>query len=190
MSTCSECHRLREETASLFSDYILRRDELALTHKKDKAYESKRRALEKAQGQLNEARKREQQHRDETHYGYGSPDEDLDSTERLAQLKEHLALGNEDAVQQVVFELGPVHNGWQAVPDGVVEGLLTILRNPEMFTSPLAGHLLNYFEFESPRLTPHQKQLCKAFLNAHGNRFTDVFSMQVVAELREGNWLS
>jgi hypothetical protein len=160
-----------------------------MTGKKDKAYDSKRRALEKVEGQLNEARKREQQHRDGTHYGYGSPDEDLDASERLAQLGEHLALGNEHAVQRVIFELGPIHNGRESVPDDVVEGLLTILRNTEMYTSPLAGHVLNYFEFESPRLTERQKLLCRAFLNAHGNSFTDVFSMQVVAELREGNWL-
>jgi hypothetical protein len=190
MTTCSECHRLREETASLFSDYILRRDELAMARKQDKAYESKRRALERVEGQLNEAHKREQQHRDETHYGYGSPDESLGVSERLSQLREHLALVNEQYVQRLIFELGPIHNGWQSVPNEVVEGLLTILRNSEMFTSPLAGHVLNYFEFESPLLTQHQKQLCKAFLTAHGNSFTDVFSMQVIAELREGNWLT
>lgn len=189
MNTCSECHRLREETASLFSEYILRKNELAKTRKNDKAHESKLRALVKVQGQLNEARKREQQHRNEPHYGYGSPDESLEANERLAQLREHLALGSEHAVQQVIFELGPIHNGWHEVPDEVAEGLLTILRTPEMFTSPLPGHVLNYFEFESPRLTQRQKQLCKAFLKAHGNSFTDVFSMQVVAELQEGSWL-
>jgi len=38
MTNCSECHRLREQTAALFSDYTLRRDELAMTRKNDKAY--------------------------------------------------------------------------------------------------------------------------------------------------------
>lgn len=189
MNKCSECQRLREETSSLYSGYILRRDALAMTPKRDKAYDSLRRQLEKTQGQLSEARRREEEHRDEFHSGHGSPDEEFAVPERLAQLRESLSLGDESGVQRVIFELGPTHSGMRTVPDEVVEGLLTILRSPEMYTSSLSGHVLNYFEFEAGNLTKRQKQLCQAFLNAHGNSFSDVFSRQVVAELREGSWL-
>jgi len=184
MVTCPECNRLREETAELFSDYILRKDELSMTRKNYKAFSSKRRALEKVQGRLNEARKREQQHREETHC-YNA----LSIEQKLFQLREHIALGDDDGVQQAIFDLAPSSNGRRSVPDEIVESLLTLLRQPAMASSHLSGHVLNYFEFESKRLTPLQKRQCMAFLEAHGDSFSHVFAMQVVSELREGLWL-
>src|SRR5579871_1932211 len=77
-------------------------------------------------------------------------------------------------------------NDWPKIPDEVVERLLTLLRNEEMYKSPHAGHVLHFFEFESPRLTDRQKWLCIGFLNAHGDQFSDVHSQQVVTELRYG----
>ena len=74
---------------------------------------------------------------------------------KLARLRENIALGNEDDVQQAVFDLNPVINGWKRVPDEVVEGLLTLSRNEKMYPSGLAAHVLNYFEFRiaSPNAT-------------------------------------
>lgn len=109
--------------------------------------------------------------------------------DRLSRLRECIATGDEDRLQQVVFELGPLYNRWQCVPDEVVEGLLTILRNENMYKSHLAGHILNYFEFESKGLTSRQKNLCVGFLNAHGDQFDDTHAVVVITELRNGNYL-
>ncbi len=58
-----------------------------------------------------------------------------------------------------------------------------------MKTSPLGGHLLNYFEFEAPYLSAKAKDRCIGFLNAWGKEFKHVHSMQVVAELQSGDYL-
>jgi len=59
----------------------------------------------------------------------------------------------------------------------------------EMKTSPLSGHLLNFFEFEATYLSQTAKDRCAAFLREWGREFTDVHSVQVVAELRSGPYL-
>lgn len=92
-------------------------------------------------------------------------------------------------MQRAVFDLGGISNNWAVIPDEVVERLLTLLRSENMYKSDLAGHLLNFFEFESPRLSERAKWLCVGFLNAHGNEFAHVHSRQVVAELREDGYL-
>jgi len=135
--------------------------------------------------------KRERQHRLDAHSGYGSSTEsDSSVADKFGRLDECLNAGDADGVQQAIFDLSPIHNGWQVVPDEVVEGLLTLLRTSEMYNSRLAGHVLNYFEFEAPRLSARQKSLCAGFLKAHGDSFTDVHSRQVVVELRNGDYLS
>lgn len=91
---------------------------------------------------------------------------------KIARLRENIELGDEDGVQQAVFELNPVFNGWKRVPDEVVEQLLTVLRDEKMYSSHLAAHVLNFFEFESRHLTSRQKSLCVGFLKAHGDQFT------------------
>jgi hypothetical protein len=58
-----------------------------------------------------------------------------------------------------------------------------------LYPSGLATHVLNYFEFESHHLTQRQKSLCIGFLKAQGDQFTHFHSQQVVAELREGDYL-
>ena len=73
-----------------------------------------------------------------------------------------------------------------------MNGLLSLLSEPGAFESHLAGHVLNYFEFESPTLSSRQKKVCRDFLNENGDRFTDVHAAQVVTELRYsiyGDWL-
>ena len=100
-----------------------------------------------------------------------------------------IAANDSDGVEQAIFDLGSIHCDYDQVPDNLVECLLTLLRNEKMYKSPLAGHILNFFEFEAPRLTSRQKSLCIGFLNAHGDQFTHVHSQQVVAELREGDYL-
>ena len=188
MADCLECARAREECALAFAEYQGCKDELASTRKGDKEFTARRRALEQAQGKLRESRAREAHHREEFHAGNRLPcDEEV--APKIARLRENIELGDEDGVQQAVFDLGPVSNGWKRVPDEVVEQLLTILRDEKMSSSGLAAHVLNYFEFESHHLTSRQKSLCIGFLKAHGDQFTHFHSQQVVAELREGDYL-
>src|SRR5277367_4938282 len=98
---------------------------------------------------------------------------------KFIRLRDSLDVGDADGVQKAIFDLGPTPNNWTTIPDEVVEGLLNLLRSDDMYKSRLAGHVLNYFEFEAPMLSERQKQLCIDFLKAHGNEFTDVHSRQV-----------
>lgn len=111
---------------------------------------------------------------------------EINIKEKFARLQDALQRDNAEGVQEAMFDLGAIRNDWSTIPDEVVERLLTLLRNEEMYKSLYAGHLLNFFEFESSNLTDRQKWLCIGFLNAHGNQFSDVHSRQVVAELRYG----
>lgn len=187
MNDCVECARLREESAIAFSEYLSCKDELAMTDKKDRSFANRRRAYDSAQGRLRECHKRESSHREDSHHRSLPSDEEVDR--KIAWLRERIELGEVDGIHQAIFELSPISNGWREVPDRVVEGLLTMLRDDKMYNSAVAAHLLNYFEFESPHLTRHQKSLCVGFLKAHGDRFTDFYSQHVVGELRAGDYL-
>jgi hypothetical protein len=115
--------------------------------------------------------------------------QDTDIEIKFIELRECLAAGDADGVQDAIYGLSPVKNGWKAVPDEVVERFLALLGSEQMYESRFAGHVLNYFEFESPRLSARQKSLCLGFLSAHGDQFLDVHSIQVVAELRHKAYL-
>jgi hypothetical protein len=188
MAECLECARVREECALAFAEYQSCKDEFALTQKSDNDFTARRGALERAQGRLRECRAREAHHRDEFHAGNRLPSDD-EVAPKIARLRKNIEIGDEDGVQQAVFDLNPAINSWKRVPDEVVEGLLTLLRDEKMYPSGLASHVLNYFEFESHHLTQRQKSLCIGFLKAHGDQFTHFHSQQVVAELREGDYL-
>ena len=188
MAECPDCNRLREECALAFAEYQSCKDDFAVTRKKDKEFAARKCALERAQGKLRECRARETHHRDECHGGNRLPSQD-EVAPKMARLREDIELGDEDGVRKAVFDLNPAVNGWKRVPDEVVEQLLTILRDDKMYSSHLASHVLNYFEFESPHLTTRQKSLCLGFLKAHGDQFTHIYSQQVVGELLEGNYL-
>ena len=65
---------------------------------------------------------------------------DLDP--KFARLHKCIAQRDAHGVQNAIFGLSPIHNGWKAVPDEVVERLLTMLANEQMYKSPFAGHVL------------------------------------------------
>ena len=113
---------------------------------------------------------------------------DADIDKKFAQLRECIARRDANGVQDAIFDLSAVKNGW-VIPDEVVERLLTLLRCEEMYKSSVAGHVLNFFEFESSHLSPRQKWLCVGFLAAHGDQFDHILSRQVVAELSHDNYL-
>ena len=95
--------------------------------------------------------------------------------------------GDPDALQRALFDLGRSHAG--LMPDEISFRIIDALRAEDMRASPLAGHLLNHFEFHSRKLSNKAKDRCVGFLRSWGDSFTHVHSRQVVAELREGNYL-
>ena len=107
----------------------------------------------------------------------------------FANLLGSLAARDAPGVERAVLQLTSIYCEYEEVPDQLVECLPNLLRREHMYESPLAGYLLNFFEFEAPNLTPRQKALCLGFLNAHGERFSQFHSQQVVSELRTKNYL-
>ena len=190
MNECKECAQLRGESASAFCEYTALKDELAVTRKTDKSFVEKRKAFERAQGRLRECHTREQRHRTDAHGDDGSSVSSGNVEEKFSRLHQCLDLANAECVGQAIFDLSPIRNSWDFVPDEVVERLLALLSRDEMFTSPHAGQVLNYFEFEADKLSASQKLLCIQFLKTHGDKFAHVHSQQVVAELRHGKYLS
>ena len=188
MNPCPDCSRFREESAAAYSEFVISKDELAMTDKRDKSFTAKQRAFEAAQGRLKESRRREEAHREEKHRGYGQ-DQALPS-QRLKELRENIGLNDREKVQRTIFAMGAGYNGWIRLPDEIVEGILTILRDEGLYDSEMAALVLNYFEFESSSMSSRQKKLVQGFLEAHGNRFTHVHSAQVVTELRYGDYLN
>jgi hypothetical protein len=73
--------------------------------------------------------------------------------------------------------------------DKVAFDVLALLKRPEIASSSLAAYLLNFFEFESPRISQRAKERCGALLREWGDTFSHVHSQQVVTELRFGSYL-
>lgn len=96
---------------------------------------------------------------------------------------------DENNISDAIFELGKLADDKGLIPDDVSERLLMILVNEKMWESPLAAHILNFFEFGSPHLSRCAKSLCADFLRAYGDRFRHFHSRQVVTELRFGPYL-
>src|SRR5262249_34850705 len=155
---------LREECAVAFSEYLTKKEDLAQASKKDKWFVTRRRRFDEARGRWRESSRRETQHRSEFH-GVSS---DLSVEEKLARARESLESGDAELLRDAIFDLSPINNGWIAVPDDVVEGLLALLQDDDLNASELPAHILNYFEFESPRMKTHHKRQVIQFLKDHG----------------------
>ncbi|MES1196842.1 MAG: hypothetical protein ABUL58_07855 [Steroidobacter sp.] len=104
-------------------------------------------------------------------------------------LEKAITANNGDAVQTAIFQLGKACRSDGMVSDEVALDILSVLRRQELWQSHLSGHILNFFEFESSRLSDHVKHQCRTFLSELGTQFTDVHSMQVVTELIHGPYL-
>src|SRR5215472_15144090 len=116
MIDCRECDRLRGESAAAFAEYTACKDDLAITRKTDKAFLAKRRAFERAQGRLRECHQREANHRAEMHVEDSSAANTSTVEEKFATLLEAIKIGDADAVQDAIFGLGAVKNGWTEIP--------------------------------------------------------------------------
>ena len=107
----------------------------------------------------------------------------------IAALESAVSSNDPKAVQQAVFDLSDLPLTQGLLDDEVAFGVLAMLKRPEMTASPLAAHLLNFFEFEAPRISQLAKDRCGAFLREWGDTFSHFHSQQVVAELRSGSYL-
>jgi hypothetical protein len=101
----------------------------------------------------------------------------------FARLESALASNDPEAVQDAVFSLRDDLSSGQPLEDEIAFGILSLLKRPDLRSSPLAAHLLNYFEFEAPRISQRAKERCAAFLREWGDTFTHFHSQQVVTEL-------
>ena len=104
-------------------------------------------------------------------------------------LESAVSSGDPDTLRRAVFALGDQRTPQGLIDDEVAFAVLAILKRGEMASSPLAGHLLNFFEFEAPRISQRAKDRCAAFLREWGDIFSHFHSQQVVAELRQGPYL-
>lgn len=107
----------------------------------------------------------------------------------MIKLESAIAANDAEAVQLAILDLGNQRSAGQLIDDEVAFQLLAILRKPDMWHSPLAGHVFNFFEFEADSISQRAKDRCAAFIQEWGNQFTDFHSVQVVGELREGPYL-
>jgi hypothetical protein len=107
----------------------------------------------------------------------------------LAALDSAIASGDPEAVQQAVFHLINLRKGCELLRDEIAFEVLALLRRAELSASPLAAHLLNFFEFHSTHISQRAKDRCSAFLREWGDTFSHFHSQQVVAELRSGQYL-
>ena len=94
------------------------------------------------------------------------------------------------AVQQAIFDLSKLRNASAYLPDDIATEIIDILRREEMKTSLLSGHILNYFEYEAPNISPKAKKRCIGYLSVWGNDFKDVHCIQVIAGLMSRVYLS
>ena len=108
----------------------------------------------------------------------------------LDHLNQAIRDNDADALQDAIYGLGLIRDENGLIPDDITFGIIDTLKVPGMFKSPLAGHLLNHFEYHSGGLSAKAKDRCIGFLNAWGDSFSHFHSQQVVAELREGRYLA
>jgi hypothetical protein len=107
----------------------------------------------------------------------------------IEPLEAAFAARSADEVQDAIYALGKSCDETEMIPEGIAEQLLLMLRRPEVQSSDLAGHILNFFEFEALALTQNSKDKCRAFLVECGGQFDDIHSAQVVGELLHGDYL-
>jgi hypothetical protein len=107
----------------------------------------------------------------------------------FARLESALESNDPEAVQDAVFALRGETSSGEFLEDEIAFGVIALLKRSDLSSSPLAAHLLNYFEFEAPRISQRAKDRCAAFLREWGDSFTHFHSQQVVTELRHGPYL-
>ena len=91
--------------------------------------------------------------------------------------------------KKALFELGCQPLCGEFIDNEIAIQLPGILRRPDKWRSRLAGHVLNFFEFEANQLSPRTKCRCNAFLREWGSQFTEVHGMHVVGEHGIGPYL-
>lgn len=107
----------------------------------------------------------------------------------FTDLHEAILADNEELVQDIMFGFTSISLGLSQTPDEVVEFVLRTLDERGVNSSKVAGHLLNYFEFEFNSLSFSQKTRLMQYLKEKGDKFTHYHAVQVVTELLGGDYL-
>lgn len=107
----------------------------------------------------------------------------------LTKLKKAIETKSATNVEDEIHTLGITILDLGHVPDELAFEILDLLKSEEMFKSDYASHLLNFFEYESDRISERAKSRCIGFLREWGDQFTNPYSQQVVSELRDGGYL-
>ena len=110
-------------------------------------------------------------------------------SEQLESLKGAAYSLDEDAVQENLFNLGAISLSRKQSPEEVVDFLLALLKDDYFNSENIAGHLLNYFEFESAHLSAFQKNKITEWIANYGAKFTSTHGNQVVCELNNDEYL-
>lgn len=101
----------------------------------------------------------------------------------LSKLNKAIDLNDANLVQDAIYELGELRDERGLIPDEVSFAVIDVLQSDEMKSSPLAGHILNFFEFDIKYISEKAKNRCAEFLRTCGDDFTHVHSSQVAVEL-------
>jgi hypothetical protein len=106
------------------------------------------------------------------------------STDELfARLRRSIEAEDPNAVSPVISELGDIAEERNRVPDEIVGRLLALLDT--ILDSPVAGQVLEFFDYQASRLTSRQKRQVLEFLGPRVDRFTGGDSRHIATEILE-----
>lgn len=108
---------------------------------------------------------------------------------KLENLKQSVLKQDADAVQDIIFSLSPLILNTKFASDEVIDFILELLEDPFLYDKDIAGHLLNFFEFESKNLSTEQKKRACDWVARNGKNFTSILGGQVIAELEYHHYL-
>lgn len=107
----------------------------------------------------------------------------------FARLERSVEDDNPNTAITAVLELGDFRDERNRVPDELLKRLLELLGTPRVLASMVAATILEFFEFQSSRLTKRQKRQCLDFLTTNVDRFKDGDALCVAHEIVDGNYL-
>ncbi|SIQ33318.1 hypothetical protein [Aquipseudomonas alcaligenes] len=113
----------------------------------------------------------------------------MDIISKLENLKQSALKQDADAVQDIIFSLSPLILNTKFASDEVIDFILELLEDPFLYDKDIAGHLLNFFEFESKNLSIEQKKRAYDWVVRNSKNFTSILGGQVIAELEDHHYL-
>ena len=95
----------------------------------------------------------------------------------LDELDKAIKADDTDAVRQALFELSGMCDANGELPDKIAVEIIDRLRQDNIRSFPLARHVLNYFEFDAPYISPRAKNRCNGFLLVFGSTTLRMFTV-------------